>query len=230
MGLYAIGDLHLSLDCDKPMDIFSGWDNYVEKLKENWNNVVTDEDTVVVAGDISWAMSLGRTYKDFAFINSELSGRKILMKGNHDYWWTTLSKMNTFLEENGFGRLKILHNNAYEAEGFTVCGTRGWINDTGEPLDQKVLAREAGRLEASIKAGLSAGGEALRVFLHYPPIYGGEENVCILEVLQKYGIKHCYYGHIHGAGVRRAFQGERYGIKFHLISADLVGFTPQKVE
>lgn len=229
MSLYTIGDLHLSFDCDKPMDIFKGWDNYVDKLKENWNALVSDGDCVVIVGDISWAMTLEKAYKDFKFINDELKGSKIILKGNHDYWWNTVSKMEKFLIEKNLDKIKILHNNSYLWENKSVCGTRGWINDTGEPLDRKVLNREAGRLEASIQSSLNKDGEPV-VFLHYPPIYGSEENHFIIDILRKYEIKRCYYGHIHGNGARRAFTGAGYGTEYFLVSADLVGFKPVRVE
>ena len=140
MALFVMGDLHLSLSSDKSMDIFGGWENYVERIKENWNREVSPEDTVVVPGDISWAMSLKEAGADFRYIH-ELPGRKIILKGNHDYWWTTAAKMNNFLAENGFDSIFILHNNHYAYENYGICGTRGWINDDSEPADAKVLAR-----------------------------------------------------------------------------------------
>ncbi|MEG1993906.1 MAG: metallophosphoesterase, partial [Oscillospiraceae bacterium] len=174
MALYAIGDTHLSLSCDKPMDIFGGWDGYVEKLKENWQNVVKQEDTVVIPGDISWGMSLNDSLKDFEFIH-KLNGKKLILKGNHDYWWSTKNKMDKFLLENGLTSIKIIHNNSEFAEGVNICGTRGWIFEKGEAFDQKILAREAGRLEASIKDAQKSHPEApIIVFLHYPPIYCNE--------------------------------------------------------
>ncbi|MBQ8903122.1 MAG: metallophosphoesterase, partial [Oscillospiraceae bacterium] len=145
-----MGDLHLSLGCDKPMDIFRGWDNYVDRLTENWNRVVSDNDTVIIPGDISWAMTLEGTKQDFEYINNTLKGDKIILKGNHDYWWNTASKMNAFLAENGFDRIRILNNNAYLVEGISVVGTRGWINDDGSECDAKVLNREAGRFRMSV--------------------------------------------------------------------------------
>ncbi len=225
MSVFAIGDLHLSLGCDKPMDIFKGWDGYVSRLEENWNRVVSDTDTVVIPGDISWAMSLNDTVKDFAFINNVLKGNKIILKGNHDYWWNTAAKMNKFLSEQGFDRIKILNNNAYLVEGICVVGTRGWINDDGTECDVKVLNREAGRLQMSVNEGLKLGGELI-AFIHYPPIYNGEKNEYILSVIRESGIKKCYYGHIHGPGHRYAFQGEHEGTVYKMISADYLGFMP----
>ena len=157
MSLFAIADLHLSLGTDKPMDIFGGWSDYVTKLETNWQNKVRPEDTVVIPGDISWGMNFEQSKKDFEFIN-KLNGRKIISKGNHDYWWNTKNKMDKFFAENGFDTINILHNNHYSYEGYGICGTRGWISDNGEPADQKVLAREAGRLALSIESAQKAGG------------------------------------------------------------------------
>ncbi len=223
-----MGDLHLSLSSDKSMDIFGGWENYVERIKENWNREVSPEDTVVVPGDISWAMSLKEAVADFRYIH-ELPGRKIILKGNHDYWWTTAAKMNNFLAENGFNSIFILHNNHYAYENYGICGTRGWINDDSEPADAKVLAREAQRLETSIASAENAGLEPL-VFLHYPPLYGNEYNPDLLEVMYRHNIKRCWYGHIHGRkGHQNAVNGERDGIVFQLVSTDYVQFCPVKI-
>ena len=228
MALFVMGDLHLSLSSDKSMDIFGGWENYVERIKENWNREVSPEDTVVVPGDISWAMSLKEAVADFSYIH-ELPGRKIILKGNHDYWWTTAAKMNNFLAENGFDSIFILHNNHYAYENYGICGTRGWINDDSEPADAKVLAREAQRLETSIASAENAGLEPL-VFLHYPPLYGNEYNPDLLEVMYRHNIKRCWYGHIHGKkGHQNAVNGERDGIVFQLVSADEVQFCPVKI-
>ncbi|WP_455528214.1 metallophosphoesterase [Huintestinicola sp.] len=228
MALFVMGDLHLSLSSDKSMDIFGGWENYVERIKENWKREVSPEDTVVVPGDISWAMSLKEAVADFRYIH-ELPGRKIILKGNHDYWWTTAAKMNNFLAENGFDSIFILHNNHYAYENYGICGTRGWINDDSEPADAKVLAREAQRLETSIASAENAGLEPL-VFLHYPPLYGNEYNPDLLEVMYRHNIKCCWYGHIHGRkGHQNAVNGERDGIVFQLVSADYVQFCPVKI-
>lgn len=224
MSLYAIADLHLSLSVNKPMDIFCGWDNYVEKLTENWNRTVSPEDTVVVPGDISWGMDLEEARADFSYVN-DLNGKKIISKGNHDYWWTTMSKLNRFLDENGFDSIKFLHNNHYAYGQYGICGTRGWINETEVPADAKVLAREAQRLEISIQSALKENLEPI-VFLHYPPVYGNECNYDILDVMYKYNIKECYYGHLHGRSHKKAVCGERDGINFHLIASDFVQFCP----
>ena len=227
--LYTIGDLHLSLGADKPMDIFSGWTNYLERLETNWNSKITDNDTVVLLGDHSWALKLEDSKADLEFIDKRLKGQKILIKGNHDLWWSTMNKCNNFVAENGFSTIRFLFNNAYSAEGVTICGTRGWIRENGEPADQKVLNREAGRLEASLKDGAKLGGE-LVAFIHYPPIYRSEENRPITEILHKYGVKRCYYAHLHGGAIKGAIIGEREGIEYKLVSADSLKFDPMLVE
>lgn len=227
MSLYAIADLHLSLSVNKPMDVFGGWDNYVERLNENWQKTVSPEDMVVIPGDVSWGMNFREAKADFDFIN-RLNGKKVILKGNHDYWWNTMSKMNRFLDENGFDTITILNNNHYPYEDYGICGTRGWINETEEPADAKILAREAQRLELSIKSAIDDGKKPI-VFLHYPPIYANDYNYDILEVLFKYDIKKCYYGHLHGKAHRFAVCGEYDGINYQLIASDFVQFCPKLV-
>lgn len=224
MSLFAIADLHLSLGVDKPMDVFPGWDGYVQKLEKNWRENVRAEDTVVVAGDISWALEISDSVKDFAFLNS-LPGTKLLLKGNHDLWFSTKTKVERFFVENGFSTLKILFNNAFEYGDYAICGTRGWMN---EQTDKKVLLRECGRLRLSLEAGKRLQKEPL-VFLHYPPVYGGGECYEILDVLLEYGIRKVYYGHIHGYSAGYAINGERNGIDFRLVSCDFIQFNPVKI-
>ena len=226
MALYVIADLHLSLASDHPMDIFPGWENYTERLKQNWERLVSPDDTVVIPGDISWGMSLDGARADFAFIDA-LPGHKIISKGNHDYWWTTAAKMNRFIEENGFD-IRILHNNYYRYENIGICGTRGWVNDDSEPADAKVIAREAQRLEVSVRAALDDGADPL-VFLHYPPFFGTERTDAIVDVLHRYEIKRCFYGHVHGKAHRRAVTGITEGIDLRMISADWLNFTPYHI-
>ena len=230
MALYTIGDLHLALSVpDKPMDIFGGWDDYMNKIKTNWNSIVKDEDVVVVPGDISWALKLNEVYEDFKYI-SELKGQKIILKGNHDYWWSTKAKMEKFIAENGFDSIHILFNNHYDyGEEYAICGTRGWVYMAGEKHDDKIQAREAGRLELSIKSALDAGRKPI-VFLHYPPIYANNCNENILSVLKKHNIERCYYGHIHGRnGHQNAFQGEYDGTLYRMVSSDYLQFFPYRV-
>lgn len=225
MALFAIADLHLSFGTDKPMDVFEGWENYIEKIKNNWNMIVKPEDTVVIAGDVSWAMSLSGLIPDFNFLQS-MPGKKLILKGNHDFWWETMSKMKKFIEANGFDTIKIIHNNAETVGGIGVCGTRGWFNDGSE--DKKIMFREVGRLEMSVAAAEKENVEPV-VFLHYPPVC--PNYVCneIMEVLKKHNIKRCYYGHLHGKAASRAFEGEYEGIVFRLISCDHLGFAPAVV-
>ena len=227
MALYAIGDTHLSLNSDKPMDVFGGgWEGYVDKLREGFARV-EDTDTVVLCGDLSWGMSLEEARDDFAFLNSELPGEKWLLKGNHDYWWNTAAKMNAFFQANGFERLHILHNNcAYYAE-IALCGTRGWFfEENGGPQTEKVFKRELIRLEASLKV---AGEREKLCFLHYPPLYRGYRCQEIIDLLERYEVSACYYGHLHGPSHRLAIEGVRGGVDYHLVSADFVGFRPKKI-
>ncbi len=225
MSLFVIGDLHLSLGEDKPMDVFSGWNDYVQRLENNWRRLITDDDTVVIAGDISWAMKLEETLTDFRFIHS-LPGKKLLLKGNHDYWWATKKKMDEFISVNHLDSLSILFNNAFRVGEYAVCGTRGWFLENEAPEDIKVLNREVGRLKMSLEQAKKLGGEPV-VFLHYPPYYRGLECSEMMDVLLEYGVKKCYYGHIHGKkNFRLAFEGEYRGINFRLISGDKVEFVP----
>lgn len=225
MALFAIGDLHLSLGTDKPMDLFSGWSDYVQRIEKNWKRLVAPEDTVVVAGDISWAMKLEECYTDFHFLNN-LPGKKILLKGNHDYWWSTKSKMERYLAENKFNTISILFNNSFEVPPYAVCGTRGWTLDSSSQEDIKIISREAGRLKTSLEQAKGCGLEPL-VFLHYPPVYGISECTEILNLLFEYDVKQCFYGHLHGSTARRlAVTGEYKSINFSLIACDNTGFCP----
>ena len=226
MKLFAISDLHLPFGADKPMDIFGGWENYTERLYENWQKIVAPEDTVVIPGDISWTLSLKDSLPDFEYIH-RLNGNKIILKGNHDFWWSTLTKINEFLNENDFDDIKILHNNAYKVGDFVVCGTRGWVYDGTSPLDEKVISREAGRLRASLNEGLKLG-ENIKVFLHYPFVYGDYLCEEIYSVLKEYGVCDIYYGHIHGIG-RSKMVDEYERIRLHNVSSDLLSFVPKIV-
>lgn len=225
MSIFAIADTHLSLGTDKPMDSFPGWNDYVQRLKENWNKIVTDKDTVVIAGDISWAMNFDELVADFDFLN-KLNGRKIIVKGNHDYWWNTATKMNKFIEQNNFDSIKILHNNSYNAENISVCGSRGWMFESAEEHDEKILNREVNRVKMSLE---SAECEQKIVFLHYPPVTVNSECREIIDLLKEYGIKKCYYGHLHGVAAKYAVEGEIEGIDFNLISCDKLKFVPKLI-
>lgn len=226
MSLYAIGDLHLSFTADNPMDIFGPWEGYVDKLREGFK-VVTEEDTTVLMGDLSWGIDLEEAKADFQFI-SDIPGRKIILKGNHDYWWSTAKKMNTFFEENGFKNIYLLHNNCYFYEDVAICGTRGWFyEEKASDQNAKVYNREMIRLETSLKA---AGDAEKLCFLHYPPKYRNYQCPDILRLLQKYDVKACYYGHLHGESRRLAQEGVADGVDFRLLSADNVDFKPIKIK
>lgn len=227
MSLFVIGDTHLSLSVDKPMDVFKGWTDYTDRLKNNWNRVVSPEDSVVIPGDISWAMNFDEAVKDFSFLNS-LNGKKYILKGNHDYWWNTMSKMNGFLEDNGFDTVKIIHNNAYSVEGFALAGSRGWFYDDTAEADKKVILREAGRLRTSLRAASELGGE-LVAFLHYPPISSVQRCDEILSVLEEFLVKRCYFGHLHGFVPPENTKIEWNGTVFSLVSADYLDFCPRLI-
>lgn len=232
MSLFAMADLHLSTTTDKPMDIFgSRWQSYMEKIEARWRAVVTDEDTVVIPGDISWGLSLEEAIGDLKLLDS-LPGRKIIGKGNHDFWWSTVTKMRKAFEENGIRTIDFLFNNAYNAEEYTVCGTRGWyveekLQATKFDTDyDKIVAREVSRLKTSLEAGRKiADGRQMLVFFHFPPVFRGFICREIVDVLHEYGIKNCYFGHIHGLySIPRTLEFE--GISMSMVSADFLDFTP----
>lgn len=229
MSIFAIGDLHLSLACDKPMDIFPGWHNYVAEITKNWKAQVSDSDTVVLAGDISWGMTLEEAAADFEYINA-LPGKKVILKGNHDYWWNSRRKMEAFFESWGLSTLSILHNSfvASPSENIAICGTRGWMLEDSAPHDQKVTAREEGRLKASLEAARPFGLEPV-VFLHYPPVFGNGISGGIIDLLREYGVRRCFYGHLHGAACAQAFEGNYLGIEFTLVSADHLKFSLKRL-
>ncbi len=227
MALYAIGDLHLCLGAPKPMDIFGGaWVGYMDKLQKGLS-VITQEDTTVLLGDLSWALDLGQAKEDFAFINA-IPGRKIILKGNHDYWWSTAAKFHKFCAEHGFENMHLLNNNFYEYSDIAICGTRGWFfeEERSGDHDEKVFKRELMRLEASLKA---AGDKQKLVFLHYPPRYKGYICQEILDLLTRYEVRKCFYGHLHGPSHKLAQEGQWDGVDFKLVAADYINFIPVKV-
>ena len=228
MSLYTIGDTHLSFSVDKPMDIFKGWTDYIDRLKDNWNKIVTDADSVVIPGDISWAMNFEEAEKDFRFLNDELNGTKYILKGNHDYWWNTMSKMTKFLDENGFDKIKIVHNNSYQVEDFVIAGTRGWFYDDSVDDVHKVILREAGRLRMSLSKAQELDGEVI-AFLHYPPLNENQRCDEILDVLGQFPVKQCFFGHLHGFVAPECAKIEDKGISFKLVSADYLHFTPKLI-
>ena len=234
MSIYVIADLHLSFLHNKPMDIFGdNWEKHAEKIKLNWIGKVKNEDYVILPGDFSWEMHLEDTKLDFGYLDS-LPGKKILLKGNHDYWWTTVSKMNNFIKENGFNNIDFLYNNSYLVENKIIVGTRGWnILDTEN--DSKMIKRENARLELSIQDGINRFGNDKEIvaFLHYPPIskntieYGKKTE--FVKTLEKYKIHRCYYGHLHGGAHKDAVEGDFQGIDYKLISADYIKFDLIKI-
>lgn len=226
MALYTIGDTHLSLSSDKPMDVFGrGWSGYVDKLRRGFEEV-KPEDTVVLCGDLSWGMSLLEAREDFAFLDA-LPGKKLLLKGNHDYWWTTTAKMRRFFQENGFTTLEILHNNCGVYGDIALCGTRGWFYEEDRGAHSaKIFNRELIRLELSLKAG---GDREKFCFLHYPPL---NQNYCcqeIVDLLERYNVTRCFYGHLHGGSHRQAVFGRLGQVEYHLVSADYLRFRPLKI-
>ena len=234
MSIYVIADLHLSFEKEKPMSIFGdNWENHANKIKNNWKNKVTNNDYVILPGDFSWAMHLKETYKDFQYLN-ELPGKKILLKGNHDYWWTTLKNMREFVKENNFENIDFLYNNSYLVEDKIIVGTRGWnILDTDN--SKKMIKRECNRLELSLKDGIEKYGNQREIiaFMHYPPVTqsllsnNGESE--FIDLMKKYNIKKCYYGHLHGQAHKDAIEGNVEGIELKLISADYLDFDLLKL-
>ncbi len=227
MALYAIGDLHLCLGAPKPMDIFGGaWVGYMDKLRAGLK-VIGPEDTTVLLGDLSWALDLEHAKADFSFIN-EIPGRKIILKGNHDYWWNTATKFYKFCQDCGFENQLILNNNHYTYEDWAICGTRGWFfeEERGGQHDEKIFKRELIRLETSLK---SAGELEKIAFLHYPPKYRGYECKPILELLERYQVRRCFYGHLHGPSHGLALEGLWNGVDYRLVSADRLNFEPFRV-
>lgn len=234
MSIYVISDLHLSFKNPKPMNIFgNNWDNHEEKIKKDWLEKVTNKDIVILPGDFSWAMNLEDAYLDFKYLN-ELPGKKLLLKGNHDYWWTTLKKMRAYLAENKFDTIDFIYNNSYCYEDYIITGTRGWtLNDlegTG-----KILNRELGRLELSLQEGVNNFGhdKQILVFMHYPPITNSailnNSELKFVELMMRYNVTRCMYGHLHSHSHKDAIEGIVEGIQFNLVSGDYLDFKLMKI-
>ena len=232
MSIFAIGDLHLSYANPKPMNIFgNNWIDHEEKIKKDWLNKVSKNDLVLIPGDFSWALTLEDTYKDFEYLNN-LPGEKIMLKGNHDFWWNSLTKLNNYLEESNFKNIKFLYNNAYEFEGKIICGTRGWNLIKVEDNDEVINRREVIRLELSITEGIKKYGEdkEIIVCMHYPPTNKKLlENSEFIKVMQKYNVKKCIYGHLHGESHKEAVEGNIGGIDIKLVSSDFLDFRLEKI-
>jgi len=227
MALYAIGDTHLSLGGNKPMDTFGGvWEGYVDKLRAGFA-ALTAQDAVVLCGDLSWGMSLEEALPDFLFLDGLFPGTKYIVKGNHDYWWTTANKMYAFWESHGITDFALIHNNCRFYGGTALCGTRGWFYEEDAGADHgKIFRRELMRLETSLKAA----GEAEKLcFLHYPPLYQGYVCEEIVELLERYEVRSCFYGHLHGGSHRLAREGRRGKVEYHLTAGDYLHFIPRKV-
>lgn len=231
MSIYAIGDLHLSFANPKPMNIFgNNWNNHEEKIKLDWISKVKEGDTVVLPGDFSWAMNLKDTKKDFEYINN-LPGKKIMSKGNHEYWWTTVTNIKKFLKENNFSNIDFLYNNSIEVEDKLICGTRGWNLNLENETSNKIITREEIRLEISIQDAINKNlDKEIIVFMHYPPIIKQNLNTGFFKILKKYNIKRCYYAHLHGNSIKEALNGVYDGIEFKLVSADGLDFKLLKID
>ena len=229
MSVYAIGDLHLPGHSQKPMDVFgSHWDRHFETISENWRNMISPEDVVLIPGDISWAMQLAEALDDLRAI-AELPGTKLLLRGNHDYWWSSLNKLRSALPE----KMYVIQNDAMMIDGHVFCGTRGWNFPTaaqglGEQ-DEKVYQRELLRLKMSLDQAVKLGGDDLTVMLHFPPLFADGIGTGFTEILESYPVTQVVYGHLHGAGIKIAFEGEKEGIRYRLVSCDALNFAPVQV-
>lgn len=233
MSVYVIGDLHLSFGKDKPMDIFgNNWENHAEKVKEKWLEKVNEDDTVILPGDFSWATYINETYEDFKFLNS-LPGNKILLKGNHDYWWTTITQMNKYIKDNNFDKINFLYNNSYLVEDKIIVGTRGWTTNNRNQENMKILKREVARLRLSIEDSKNKFGEDKDIycFIHFPPFYKEdvEDSINFIKVLKEYNVKKCFYGHLHADSHKEAIEGVVDDIEYKLVSSDYLDFELLKI-
>lgn len=216
------------------MDIFgNNWENHAEKIKNDWLSKVKETDTVILPGDFSWAMYITETYEDFKYLN-DLPGKKILSKGNHDYWWTTVTSMKRYLIENEFNNIDFLFNNSHLVDDKVIVGTRGWQNSFRVAEDYKILKRENDRLKLSIQDGINKYGEDKEfiAFIHYPPFYKEDvpEEIDFIKTLKQYGIKRCFYAHLHGESHRDAIEGVIDGIEYKLVSSDFLGFKLLQIQ
>lgn len=236
MSIFAISDLHLGLGVDKPMDVFgSHWDNHIESIRHNWIENIGSEDTVLIPGDISWGMNTDEAKPDFEFLES-LPGTKILSKGNHDYWWSTVNKIEKYFAENDFKSLKVLKNNSFATqEGWIICGTRGWLlpcDINYKSTDEKILNRELGRLKISLDSSKksSRNNEGIIAVFHYPPLLSGCKDTVFTGMIEKYGVSECIFGHVHKGGSEKCFEGVYNGVKYHNASADKIAFNPLRIK
>jgi len=230
MSVFAIGDLHLPGHAEKPMDVFgSHWDRHFETISENWRRMIGPEDIVLIPGDISWAMQLEEALDDLRAI-AQLPGVKLLLRGNHDYWWGSLSKLRAALPD----RMHVIQNDALLLDGHVFCGTRGWMFPTAQQAlgaqDEKVYQRELMRLRMSLEQARKLGGEDVTVMLHFPPLFADGIGTAFTDLLEEFAVKRVVYGHLHGAGIKIAFEGERAGIEYRLVSCDALSFCPLQLE
>lgn len=228
MAIFAISDLHLSIGGNKPMDVFGHkWDNYTEKMRKVWNSIVKEDDVVIIPGDISWATYIDEAVADFEYIN-DLNGKKLIIKGNHDYWWTTKNKMNVYLKEHKFDTVEILQNDAYLYDGVAICGTRGWEIPTAESTgeNRKIYEREKQRLILSLESAKALNPEKIIVAMHYPPVDKGKTSSDFIEIMKEYNVGECVFGHLHAASHVYAPIGIYEGIKLSLVACDYLNFTP----
>lgn len=234
MSVFAISDLHFSYGVNKPMNIFGNiWENYEEKIKEDWILKVKNDDFVIIPGDISWGLSFKEALPDFKVIDN-LPGKKIFLRGNHDYYFSTKSKLEKLFEENNLKTLSILHNNAFVVENYILCGARGWGNTEGKNKkdDKKIFLREEGRLRISLENGLRIKNEFknkgeikdIIVATHFPPFTGNFENI-----MSEYDVKLCMYGHLHGYGHFMIKEGNINGILHKMVSCDYTNFRLTKI-
>ena len=222
MSVYAISDLHLSVgNKEKSMELFGDkWKDYESRIKKNWEETVQPNDTVIIPGDISWALKLEDAVEDFRFLDS-LPGTKIIMKGNHDFYFTTVKKVEEYFKQNKFNSLKVLHNNSSIVENLAICGTRGWVNGADKENncdDVKIINREVGRLKMSLDSVKDKTKEII-VAMHYPVT-----NIEFRKLMKEYGVKQCIYGHLHGVGHYMVFEGYRDGVKYTMVAGDYTGF------
>lgn len=230
MAVFAIGDLHLPGNCEKPMDVFgSHWERHFDTISQHWQQMIAPEDVVLIPGDISWAMQLAQVVDDLRAIEA-LPGYKIFLRGNHDYWWNAIGKVRALLSPGSHA----LQNDAVQLQGEVFCGTRGWMFPTqSQPLgeqDEKVFLRECMRLRMSLDQAVKlSGGEMVTVMMHFPPLFQDGLSTAFTDILDEYPVKHVVYGHLHGHGIKVAFEGERKGVLYHLVSCDALGFCPARI-
>ena len=228
MALWAISDLHLAFNQDKPMDIFGeNWEKHEEKIKKNWLENISKEDTVIIAGDISWSINIEEGLEDLNWVH-ELPGRKVLVRGNHDYWWQGINKLNALYDNMDF-----IQNNFFTYKDYAICGTRGWIlpnNSNFTVHDNKIYSRECIRLRLSLDEAVKKGYSKIIVAIHYPPMYEGNEKTEFCNIFKEYGVEKVIYGHLHGSSLKKAFNGFKDNIEYITTSSDYLDFKPKLIK